>query len=319
MNCSFVLMSFNQEDYIADAVRAALAQEGPPLEIILSDDCSQDATFQIMQQIVAQYRGPHRVTLRRNERNLGLVRHFSAMFSLCSGDVMIVAWADDVAMPDRAVRIREVFETTDAWLVHSHAVCMDLDGRDIEPTYLGARMVSGGADLATLATSTSLYLGASGAYHRKLVQKYGHMTNPRVYEDLVYGFRAELEKGTRFIDRPLIRYRVGSGISTRHRLADAAAKRATGIQRLKVQYAVLSQRRRDALVFGLSSRGRIVRAINRQRVMILFQLYYLGAINGARCFGFMVRHPALAYRSLRLVLEQEKKIAKLAAAEARAL
>jgi glycosyltransferase involved in cell wall biosynthesis len=198
MKYSFVVLSYNQEEYVAEAVMAALAQEGPPLELILSDDCSQDGTFQIMQQIAADYRGPHRVTVRRNEKNLGLVGHFAKIFSLCTGDVMIVAWGDDASVPDRALRIREVFETTDAWLVHSHATCVDLAGNELSPTYLSADLVKG-SGIASIAISGGLFLGATAAYHRKLVQKYGHITNPRAYEDLVYGFRAALEKAILYL------------------------------------------------------------------------------------------------------------------------
>jgi glycosyltransferase involved in cell wall biosynthesis len=305
MNYSLVLMAYNQEDYVAEAVAAALAQEGPPLEIIMSDDCSPDATFRIMQQVVAEYRGPHHVTLRRNETNLGLVAHFHRMFGLCSGDVMIVAWGDDASMPDRALRIREVFDATDAWLVHSHATCVDLSGNEIPPTYLSAHLLRE-TNLETLATSTSLYVGATGAYHRKILQKYGQMTNPRAYEDLVYGFRAALENGVRFIDRPLVKYVVGSGISTRRQPADAAGKRLAKIRRMKTQLAVLSQRRRDALVFGFARKDRIPTLIDEQRLSILFQLYFMGATSGERYFKLMVRHPVLGFRALQLVQKQDR-------------
>lgn len=293
---SFVLLSYNQEAYVAEAVKAALAQEGPPLEIILSDDCSQDGTFRIMQEIAAEYRGPHRVTVRRNSTNLGMMGHFHAIFALCQGDVMIMAWGDDVALPDRALRIREAFESTDAWLVHSHATCIDIEGNEIAPTYLRADLVRG-ANLSTIAVSAGLFVGATAAYHRNILRKFGPITNPRAYEDLVYGFRAALEGRVHFIDKPLIRYRVGSGISTSHLLADALGRRRAEIRRLRTQYAVLSQRRRDALTFGLAADSHLVKRINKYRMGILFQLYFWGAINRARCFRLMFLHPKRAIRA----------------------
>ncbi|MFN4204590.1 MAG: glycosyltransferase family 2 protein [Tabrizicola sp.] len=300
MKYSFVVLAYNQEDYVAEAVSAALSQEGQPLEIILSDDCSSDATFETMQKLAAAYSGPHRVVVRRNATNLGLVGHFNAIFSLCSGDVMIVAWGDDVSMPDRAVRIREVFDNNDAWLVHSHADCIDLAGNPIPPIYLDAGLVKGG-DLASLAVSSGLFVGATGAYHRKLVRKYGPISNPRAYEDLVYGFRAALENGVHFIEQPLIRYRVGSGISTSGSLADTDGKRRARLRQLRTQLAVLSQRRRDAQVFGLSANDPILRRIRRHRIETLFQLHFFGAIGSARCSGPVLRHPILALRARRKV------------------
>ena len=59
----FGLLAYNQEPFIREAVEGALAQTYAPLEIILSDDCSTDRTFEIMQETVAAYRGPHKVVL----------------------------------------------------------------------------------------------------------------------------------------------------------------------------------------------------------------------------------------------------------------
>lgn len=46
---SFVVLAYNQQDSIAEAMRAALAQDYPPIEVLISDDCSTDCTFEIMQ------------------------------------------------------------------------------------------------------------------------------------------------------------------------------------------------------------------------------------------------------------------------------
>jgi glycosyltransferase involved in cell wall biosynthesis len=316
MNTSIVLMSYNQEEYVAESVMSVLTQEGPPLEIILSDDCSTDATFEIMQKIVDAYSGPHRVILRRNDVNQGLIRHYRTVFELSSGDVIIVAAGDDLSLPDRAVLIREVFDTTDAWLVYSHATCIDTEGQEIPPMYLGAKLHQG-ADLETIAVATSLYVGATGAYRRELFQKYGQVTNPRALEDLIFGFRAALENRIRFIDRPLIRYRVGSGLTTWFLRASAAEKRKAHVRKLRTQQAVLSQRRRDTKTFGLRPRDRIPKLIREQRIMLLFQLFFFCDVRLERCMRPMLRHPVLAYRSFQLFQNFDRKSQAAARAEAR--
>jgi hypothetical protein len=42
---TFALFVYNQEKYIREAVEGAFSQTYEPLEIILSDDCSTDRTF----------------------------------------------------------------------------------------------------------------------------------------------------------------------------------------------------------------------------------------------------------------------------------
>jgi cellulose synthase/poly-beta-1,6-N-acetylglucosamine synthase-like glycosyltransferase len=69
---SILLIAYNQEKQIADAVRSALAQTYTPLEIIISDDASSDATFTTIEAAIAGYRGPHKVIARRNAANQGI-------------------------------------------------------------------------------------------------------------------------------------------------------------------------------------------------------------------------------------------------------
>jgi glycosyltransferase involved in cell wall biosynthesis len=42
-------------------VEGAFSQTYSPLEIILSDDCSSDRTFEIMEEMAREYQGPHLV------------------------------------------------------------------------------------------------------------------------------------------------------------------------------------------------------------------------------------------------------------------
>ena len=66
---TFALFAYNQERFIREAVAGAFSQTYSPLEIILSDDCSSDRTFEIIQEMTAGYEGPHKVILNRNEKN----------------------------------------------------------------------------------------------------------------------------------------------------------------------------------------------------------------------------------------------------------
>jgi Glycosyl transferase family 2 len=311
MKYSFVLLAYNQQNYIADAVSAALAQEGPGLEIILSDDCSTDRTFLIMRGLASAYRGPHRVVLNRNDTNIGVVAHIRKANALSTGDVLIAASGDDISLPDRACRIREAFEDKDAWLVHSHAICIDLEGNEIAPTYLSADLVKG-ADLLTVATSAGLYLGATAAFHRKLFDKYGYISNPRAYEDLVYGFRASLESGVRFIDHPLVKYRVGSGLSTSHLYQDVEGRQRSEIRRLKTQLAVLAQRRRDAERFGLTNSHAVMRTIRQYRRLTILGLLFWGEISGTVYRKIAWLHPLEAFAARKKVRRYRRAIAKAA-------
>ena len=91
---TFALFAYNQEQFIREAVEGAFAQTYEPLEIILSDDCSTDRTFEIMQVMAAKYKGPHQVQVRKNEKNLGLADHINEVVKVTHGQVVVVAAGD---------------------------------------------------------------------------------------------------------------------------------------------------------------------------------------------------------------------------------
>lgn len=99
---TFALLVYNQRDFIRDAIHGAFSQDYENLEIVISDDCSTDDTFEIIKQEVANYAGPHKVLINRNEPNLGISAHFNkVVHELCHGDYIVVAAGDDVSLPAR--------------------------------------------------------------------------------------------------------------------------------------------------------------------------------------------------------------------------
>lgn len=98
---TFALIAYNQEKYIREAVEGAFSQTYSPLEIILSDDCSSDRTFEIMEEMAREYRGPHLVKVRRGEKNLGVAQHFDVLIRGACGKFFVAAAGDDISDPAR--------------------------------------------------------------------------------------------------------------------------------------------------------------------------------------------------------------------------
>lgn len=99
---SYVVTAYNIEEFIRESIECAFAQTYSPLEIILSDDGSTDNTFQIMQEMAANYHGPHKIKLNRNDVNLGITRHMNkAYLELAEGEIIVAAHGDDISTPER--------------------------------------------------------------------------------------------------------------------------------------------------------------------------------------------------------------------------
>ena len=213
---SILLIAYRQADTVGAALAGALAQTYQPLEIIASDDASGDGTFEAMQQAVAGYTGPHRVVLNRNQHNLGIGAHLSALAQQAQGELLMVAAGDDVSLPQRCEKL------VGAWLAHerrpdllaSALADLDADGRvhgEIVPSDLAAY-----TSLAQWAAQPPFVVGAAQAWTKRLFDRFGPLPPGTVAEDLVMVFRAIGSGGAITLREPLVQYRRG-GISRRRR------------------------------------------------------------------------------------------------------
>jgi glycosyltransferase involved in cell wall biosynthesis len=210
---AILLIAYNQQDTVAEAVESALAQDYPALTIVVSDDCSTDGSFDVMQRAVARYRGPHRVVLNRNPRNLGIGAHLSHAALLCpEAELLFVAAGDDVSLPQRCSRVVQ------AWLAggkKADLIATPLEDMDasgdvhavITPSDLGRYRTP-----ADWVADPPHVIGAGQAWTRRLLDRFGPLPEGVVAEDLVMVFRAIGSGGAVLLDEPLVRYRRG-GIS----------------------------------------------------------------------------------------------------------
>lgn len=91
------ILTYNHEAFIEKCLNSVLALKYDNLEIIVSDDCSKDNTYQIVQDIVAHSQSYHNIILNRNEVNLGLAGNFNRTFyELATGDFLITLGGDDI-------------------------------------------------------------------------------------------------------------------------------------------------------------------------------------------------------------------------------
>jgi glycosyltransferase involved in cell wall biosynthesis len=204
---SVLLVSFNQEPYIQAAVRSAFAQTYSPLEIVLSDDCSEDRTFDIMKVEAEAYRGPHKVILNRNPRNLGVASNYNRAASLATGQIVVIQDGDDISLPDRASRLAAAFQDpTPVDMVCSNVFVIDKAGEALPDLQLPP--VNPLSLEEAIATGYVSALGCASAYSRSLWTTYGPMESEVLQEDIVLPFRALLERGIRIVDERLVQYRV---------------------------------------------------------------------------------------------------------------
>ena len=106
---SLVIQAYKQEKYIRQTLKGAFDQTYPNLEIIVCDDASPDHTWEIIEEEVRNYKGPHKIILHKNAENLGIAGAASLAMKLPLGEVIIWNDGDDISEPNRVMRIYEEF------------------------------------------------------------------------------------------------------------------------------------------------------------------------------------------------------------------
>ena len=205
---TFALFAYNQERFVKDAIEGAFSQTYEPLEIILSDDCSTDRTFEFIQEMAANYCGPHKLVINRTPVNGGTLRHISNAISKASGKLIVVAAGDDISSPNRAECLYVAWKNSGAWGLFSKFDIIDeFGGIKKQNMRLSATNI-GGAKFIRSDKSLGFIHGATSAYDIRLFGFLPETKKVVLHEDAVFSLLINLiGQKIHFCDKSLVRYR----------------------------------------------------------------------------------------------------------------
>lgn len=215
---SLFVLCYQQADFVAESIHAALSQDYPNLQVVISDDASPDETYSIICDIVGQYQGQHRVIINRNDKNLGIGFHFKKLMSeLVDGELIVASAGDDLSESNRVSRM------VDMWLLNGKPDFIAHGLTEIDEKgnpYPSSRTIQYRyqQDPSQLSSQERLriyidnpyplpFIGAAVAYRSDLYRLYGSPVFPAPYEDHLMYFRAILAGRIVYFDEPLIKYR----------------------------------------------------------------------------------------------------------------
>lgn len=204
---TLMISCYNQEWCIRDALEGAFSQTYTPLDIIISDDCSNDSTWRIVNKVTKQYYaagGRHKVILNRNPENLyradpikkNLIQEY--VNSLKKGDIIVQADGDDISLPNR------VEEIVKCWLDN---------GKRPDLIMSGSFLIGKDGGLLGEKSCYSHLSGSSMAYTARLEEVGGQFSFWPIHKDEIRYYRAKMLGGVAHIDKPLLKYRICNGYS----------------------------------------------------------------------------------------------------------
>jgi glycosyltransferase involved in cell wall biosynthesis len=203
------LFAYNQAKFVDKAVASALTQTYTPLEIIISDDCSTDSTFEIIKEKASRYKGTNRLIIHRNDSNLGIALHVNQLISRANGELIVMMTGDDISVPTRVEQLVNEWMKVNkkALAIYSSIVEIDETGMELG-VFKGYKVTE--IDDRELLKRIELpkFFGASAAYVTSSLR--GVSIPADCVEDLFYYYYLSLHGSVLYIKDHLVKYRLHS-------------------------------------------------------------------------------------------------------------
>lgn len=193
MRVSVIIPSYNQQDYLGEAIESALAQSHKDTEVIVIDDGSTDRSLQIARNYTPDIRLVEQV-------NKGLASARNTGIMNATGEFILPLDADDILQPNCIERLLALYEETKADILGPSLQCFGVGDTVIHlkpsPTLADFRV---GNHLGYFSMYKKSMALALGGYSPKMTKG---------YEDLHFWINA-LTRGYKAETTPevLVKYR----------------------------------------------------------------------------------------------------------------
>lgn len=95
---SVLIPAYNHEDYIENCIHSVWKQTYKNCQILVSDDCSPDRTFEIASRLAKESPMPMQVS--QSKENIGVAASMSELLNQATGDYVAFLASDDWYMPE---------------------------------------------------------------------------------------------------------------------------------------------------------------------------------------------------------------------------
>ena len=208
---SVIVAARDAEAFVGEALSSALAQSYAPMEVIVVDDGSIDATAEVVARTAS---ADSRVRLVRTE-NHGPAAARNHAAALARGELLAPLDADDLWAPDKLARQVATIQGagSETGLVYCWTSAIDENGKVLAPLW---RLRTETGDVRDLAIADGLIGNASVPLVRRSVfdRIGGYAEDLRLGEDWDFHMRAAAVTRFEVVRAPLVGYRLRAGSAT---------------------------------------------------------------------------------------------------------
>lgn len=217
---SVALCTFNGSNYIAEQLISILRQTHLPSQVVISDDCSEDKTLEIVAEIIMEHSESRpeiskvQFDVFKQEERIGVSENFTFALKACYCQHIFLSDQDDIWVESKAEETLGLFETnpdlslvfTDTELINYAGELIGSSGFDVlDVTNFEKRKIAKG-NASFVLLKRNIVTGATVCINRDLLGWAFPIPNKWVHDEWL-ALVASLVGEVQLLDNKLTRYR----------------------------------------------------------------------------------------------------------------
>ena len=208
---SVVMCTYNGAKYVKEQLDSIVQQTVADFELVICDDCSNDGTWEILQEYAAN---DNRIRICRNKQNLGFLKNYEKALGLASGAYVAMSDQDDIWMTNHLeVLMNLLGERT---IACGNSLLVDENGDSLDMTLKEQEDLTVVSDNPMdVALSIMIYRnpfqGAAMLFRRSFLEKALPIPEGVKYHDSWFAALACFMEGISYTDETIMRYRLHGG------------------------------------------------------------------------------------------------------------
>lgn len=211
---SVCMLAYNIESFVGEAMEGVLGQQTDfPVELVIGEDCSTDATRRVCEAYAEKH--PGRIRLLPAETNLGIAGNAARTLRQCRGKYIAICDGDDVWTDPDKLKDQVLFleQNPDYGAVYTDVQTIDEHGNETDdPDHVYIREQYAAGDLFFKLLTGNFINNSTAVFRRQLIDGYEIDTDRDYYtHDHLLWLYISTQAKIHFIESKTTRYRKHSG------------------------------------------------------------------------------------------------------------
>ena len=206
---SIAMATYNGKKFLKEQLDSIYGQTYENLEVIVTDDCSTDGTLEILDE----YSKKFGLKYFANEKNVGPIKNFEKVMSLCNGRYIALADQDDIWFPEK---IETLVNNIGSYsLICSDAHLIDQNGNTIAKSFMKHSGIPARSGKPfNILLYNNFVTGCTTLLKKELLQKALPIPKKDIFHDWWLALVSLKMDGIKYLDIPLIYFRQHTGSFT---------------------------------------------------------------------------------------------------------